>query len=172
VFSFAFVLAQRGINRQTKTMKNQVLTNWEAETQKITKFLEGVSNEQLQQQVAPGKNSGVYLLGHLIAANDSMNGLFGFGPQLYPQLLPAFIQNPDGNDLPKPTVDELRQMWHDHLAHLTPKFNELTNEDWQGKHTKVSDEDFAKEPNRNKQNVLLTRTLHQSYHYGQLMLLK
>ncbi len=36
----------------------------------------------------------------------------------------------------------------------------------------VSDEDFEKEPHRNKLNIIVTRTSHLSYHTGQLILLK
>jgi len=43
--------------------------------------------------------------------------------------------------------------------------------DWMGRHMSVSEEDFAKEPQRNKFNVLIGRTNHQSYHLGQLNLL-
>jgi len=35
----------------------------------------------------------------------------------------------------------------------------------------VSDEDFSKEPHRNKLNVIINRTNHMSYHLGQLILL-
>ena len=34
----------------------------------------------------------------------------------------------------------------------------------------VSDEDFAREPHRNKLNVLISQTNHLSYHPGQLSL--
>jgi len=42
--------------------------------------------------------------------------------------------------------------------------------DWLGRHTAVSAEDFANEPLRNKLNVLMGRTIHESYHLGQLNL--
>ncbi len=36
----------------------------------------------------------------------------------------------------------------------------------------VTAEDFAREPHRNKLNIVLNRTGHVSYHLGQLVLLK
>ena len=36
----------------------------------------------------------------------------------------------------------------------------------------VSAEDFAKEPHRNKLNLIINRTNHQNTHYGQLIYLK
>jgi len=44
--------------------------------------------------------------------------------------------------------------------------------EWFTRHTSVSEEDFIKEPHRNKLNVLITRATHQSYHLGQLIYLK
>jgi hypothetical protein len=48
----------------------------------------------------------------------------------------------------------------------------MTAEQWLEKHTSVSDEDFAKEPHRNKLSVLISRTNHLANHIGQLLFLK
>lgn len=55
---------------------------------------------------------------------------------------------------------------------LSQKMNSLSAEDWFQKHTAVTAEDFAKEPHRNKLNIIITRTSHLQYHTGQLALLK
>jgi hypothetical protein len=55
---------------------------------------------------------------------------------------------------------------------LQQNFAAMQPQDWFQKHTAVSDEDFAKEPHRNKMNVLISRTIHQAYHVGQLAFLK
>jgi len=47
----------------------------------------------------------------------------------------------------------------------------MTSEDWLSRHTSVSEEDFAADPLRNKLNVLIGRTNHESYHLGQANLL-
>jgi len=57
-------------------------------------------------------------------------------------------------------------------ATLSNAFKNLTEDQWFEKHTKVSDEDFAAAPHRNKLNVLMSRTSHLSYHQGQLILMK
>jgi hypothetical protein len=44
--------------------------------------------------------------------------------------------------------------------------------EWFLPHTVVSEEDFLKEPHRNKLNVLITRATHQAYHVGQMAYLK
>jgi hypothetical protein len=53
---------------------------------------------------------------------------------------------------------------------LDAALNELTLNDWLGRHTAVSEEDFAKEPLRNRFSILITRTNHLAYHVGQAML--
>jgi hypothetical protein len=55
---------------------------------------------------------------------------------------------------------------------MTAKINALTPDEWFQKHTAVTSEDFAKEPHRNRLNIVVTRTSHLSYHLGQLVLLK
>jgi len=42
--------------------------------------------------------------------------------------------------------------------------------DWAQRHAVVSEEDFAKDPSRNRFAVLLSRTNHLSYHLGQAVL--
>lgn len=54
---------------------------------------------------------------------------------------------------------------------LQEKFDNMTSEQWFEKHTAVSEEDFAKEPHRNKLNIIITRTSHLQYHTGQIVLL-
>ena len=71
-----------------------------------------------------------------------------------------------------PTIEELKKYWKEINAALTDKFNTMHPQQWFEKHTTVSAEDFAKEPYRNKLNVLLNRTAHQSYHLGQMNYLK
>jgi len=46
----------------------------------------------------------------------------------------------------------------------------LPPEEWLKKHNAVSDEDFAKEPLRNRLSVLETRTTHAGFHAGQIRL--
>ena len=42
--------------------------------------------------------------------------------------------------------------------------------DWVQRHSAVSEEDFAKDPSRNRFAILLSRTNHLSYHLGQAVL--
>jgi hypothetical protein len=139
---------------------------------RTSKMLEDLSDEQLAQEISPSKNTGHYLLGHLIAVNDNMLPLLGLGESLYPELVDVFIKNPDKSDLEKPTITKLRKQWGELHTLLLSKLDTLNLEQLFEKHTTVSDEDFAKEPHRNKLNVVLSRANHLAYHVGQIALLK
>jgi hypothetical protein len=126
----------------------------------------------LEKPVAAGKNRVIYLLGHLVAVHDGMIPLLNLGTRHYPQLDALFVQAPDNPETEMPPAAELRRHWVSVNAFLTDKFREWKPEDWLQRHSAVSAEDFAKEPHRNRLNVVLNRTGHVSYHAGQLALLK
>ena len=131
-----------------------------------------LSDEQLQKEIAPNKNRGVYLLGHLIAVHDDMLVLLDMGEKLYPELRKTFLESPDKAVSEIPSVEELRGYWKKQCEVLKQKFDNMQPDQWLEKHTAVSAEDFEKEPYRNKLNIVLTRTNHMIYHLGQLILLK
>ena len=145
---------------------------WKLQNEKVSKFLAEISDNKLKAEIAEGKNSGVYLIGHLAAVNDNLFNILGLGESLYPELLEIFLKNPDGEEAKNFSIDALKKYWSEINQKLSDKFDELSAEDWFAKHTSVSEEDFEKEPHRNRLNVLLSRTIHQANHLGQLSLLK
>lgn len=149
-----------------------VFESFKSNLKRATKLLNELSDEDLLQEVATFKNTGHYLLGHLIAVHDNMLPLLGLGDSLYPELVEVFIKNPDKSTLPKPSIAHLRTQWEEVHQELLTKLASLNPEQWFEKHTAVSEADFAKEPHRNRLNVLLSRANHLSYHFGQLALLK
>jgi uncharacterized damage-inducible protein DinB len=136
------------------------------------KLIDSLTDEQLEQEIAPGRNTGIYLLGHLTAVHDAMIPLLGFGETLHPELLEPFIKNPDKSGFPKPAIQDVRAQWHKVNTTLTSKLDALSTDEWFGKHTSVSEEDFQKEPHRNRLSVIMGRTSHMTYHIGQMALLK
>lgn len=150
----------------------QVISQWTSQNKAVTSFFNKYEDKTYDNEVAPGRNRAIYLLGHLIAANDGMLPLFSLGQKLYPELYEPFQLSADKTVENLPSVEELRQKWEVVITTLTIHFQAMTIEDWMGKHTSISAEDFEKEPHRNKLNVLLGRTNHQSYHLGQLNLLR
>jgi hypothetical protein len=149
-----------------------IFDRWNALLKNADSIFDTVSDEQLQQELRPGKNRGIYLLGHLIAVHDDMLSILDLGAKEYPDLYTLFVSSPDNASSEMPSVGELRALWKKQLVTLTAKLERLTTDEWFEKHTLVSAEDFAKEPHRNKLNIILTRTTHLSYHVGQLTLLK
>jgi hypothetical protein len=149
-----------------------VLDRWYASIKSCDALFEGMTDEQLQKEIAPGKNRGIYLLGHLVAVHDDMMRLLDFGDKLYPELYEPFIKSPDKatNDLP--SAKELREYWSKQNEVLTQKINSLQPAEWFERHSAVSPEEFVNEPHRNKLNIMITRTTHLAYHTGQLVLLK
>lgn len=149
-----------------------IIKAWEIQVGRMNDFFDNTSDEDLMRDVAPGRNSGVYLLGHLTAVNDGIMPLLGLGQKLYPQLEKVFISSPDKSGLAFPPIKELRQYWTDVNEELMEHFIRLEPAEWLGKHVAVSAEDFAKEPHRNRLNVVISRTTHMHYHLGQLIFLK
>jgi hypothetical protein len=148
-----------------------VFDRWNALLKNGDTKLQALSDEQLQKEIAPGKNRGIYLLGHLIAIHDAMLPLLDLGVQEHPKLFELFVNAPDKSVEVIPSVQELRSIWKQQLETLTPKLESISADEWFQKHNSVSVEDFEKEPHRNKLNILLTRTSHLSYHVGQIALI-
>jgi hypothetical protein len=153
-------------------MLKMIFDRWYAQIKNFDTALNAITDEQLQKEIAPGKNRGIYLLGHLIAVHDDMLVLLGLGDKLYPELTEPFIKSPDKTVNEIPSAAALRGYWSKQNDLLTQKFNGVQNDEWFQKHTAVSEEDFIKEPHRNKLNIIITRTSHLSYHLGQFVLLQ
>src|SRR5258708_32754550 len=145
-----------------------VLSNWELQISRMNNLLGKLSDEALTAHTAPGRNTGVYLLGHLAAVSDGMCTFLGLGERLNPEMDEVFLRNPENSGLEKPSIAELKDYWNKVNALLAQKINEIHTDEWFTRHTAVSEEDFAKEPHRNKLNIVINRTNHLSYHLGQL----
>ena len=147
---------------------NMLVSAWEAQNKRFAAFLDTVTDAELAGETSPGRNTGNYLLGHLTAVNDGMLPLLDLGAKLYPELEEPFLASPDKSGKTMPSTAELREKWHNVTALLHEHFKKMSADEWFGRHTSVSEEDFAKEPHRNKLNILISRTTHQGYHFGQM----
>lgn len=147
------------------------LKGWDAWIGRLDKVFDSLSDEQMLREVVPGKNRPVYLLGHLVAVNDAMIPQLRLGEAVYPELMEPFVKQPDRAVSQLPPISELRKNWKDLNRRLDALFAQLTPAQWLERHATVSEEDFGREPHRNRLAILLSRTGHASYHLGQLMLL-
>ena len=156
---------------QVEIAIKMVLDRWNGSVANLNKHLGTLTDAQLETEVAPGKNRGTYILGHLIAVHDDMLILLGMGDRLYPELTEPFIKQADKVAAQVPSAAELREMWTRHCDHLQATFANVSVDEWFARHTAVTEEDFVKEPHRNKLNIIVTRTSHLQYHSGQIALL-
>ena len=147
-----------------------VLRNWKAGTDRVSKFFGAQSEEELQRELAPGKNRLIYIWGHLTAVNDALLPLLGFGPRLHPEFDAMFIANPDRAVEPVLSGAEVRRCWTEINDSLSKHFHALTPAQWLERHMSVSEADFAREPHRNRLNVVLSRIGHTAEHLGQAIL--
>lgn len=156
----------------TATTLKMIFDRWYALIKNFDTTLNALTDEQLQHEIAPGKNRGIYLLGHMVAVHDDMLRLLNLGDKMYPELFEPFINSPDKAVNEIPSAATLRTYWSKQNEVLKQKFDSVQPEEWFQKHTAVTAEDFAKEPHRNKLNIIITRTTHLAYHHGQFVLIK
>jgi DinB superfamily len=149
-----------------------VFDRWNTLLKNCDTMLDVMTDEQLQKEIAPNKNRGIYLLGHLIAVHDDMIPLLNLGEKEHAELFEIFVKSPDKSVEVIPSAQELRVLWKNQMETLAPKLEGISADEWFEKHSAVSVEDFEKEPHRNKLNIIITRTTHLAYHLGQLVLLK
>ena len=153
-------------------LTSTILNSWKLVINRFNKTLSELNDEQLQKQVAPGRSRVFYLVGHLLAIHDRMFPLLGLGDRLHPELDEIYITNPDRALADPLSATELRRAWADVNDKLTAAFEKFTLEDWLQRHTAISDEDFAKDPTRNRLAIVTNRINHASYHSGQVVLAK
>jgi hypothetical protein len=151
-------------------MVRVAINNWKLFVSRADKTFSGLTADQFMQQVAPGRNRIIYLLGHLTAVHDAMLPLLGLGERLHPELDEIFLSKPDRAVEQIPSAEQLKQYWTEVNSALLDKFESLPAHEWLQRHTAMSDEDYAKEPTRNRLSVLLSRTGHAAFHLGQIII--
>jgi hypothetical protein len=147
------------------------LNSWKSTVERADRLFSALPEEQLMKEVAPGKNRLIYLWGHLTAVHDRMLPLLGFGERLHPEFDVLFLSNPDKTIPELPPVEEIKSAWDEVNGKLLTGFASLSPTEWLQKHTSVSDEEFAKDPLRNRFAILLSRTNHLAFHLGQTALI-
>jgi len=146
------------------------INSWRLIVERANKIFLSLTEDELLKEVAPGKNRLIYLLGHLTAIHDAMFLILGLGERLHPELDAIFVSSPDKTGAQLPPVGDLRKYWDDVNGTLLSHFASLSENEWLQRHYAMSEEDYAKDPTRNRLAVLLSRTNHMSYHLGQITL--
>src|SRR5437773_4302672 len=70
------------------------------------------------------------------------------------------------------TLPRLPSVGRTFTQRLLSRFKTLSSKEWLERHGNVSPEELERNPTRNRLAVLLGRTNHASYHFGQMMLAK
>ncbi len=153
-------------------MIDTTLRSWKDNANRIVKFFGALSPEQLEQEVAPGRNRLIYLWGHIAAVNDGLFPLLGLGPRHYPEMEAMFVTNPDRAPITIYSAVELKEAWNHINEKLLVAFIGWSPADWLARHTAVSAEEFGREPHRNRYAAMLSRNMHMTYHFGQAILAK
>lgn len=155
-----------------KLFVDAALKQWQSGVDRAGKLLGEASDEVLEREVALGKNRLIYLLGHLLAVSDTMYAILRLGERLHPEYDAMFLKSSDRAVTPVASAQELKAAWAVVHERLQVGMAKLSTAEWLERHASVSEEDFAKEPHRNRFAILLGRSNHLSYHLGQAVLAK
>lgn len=142
---------------------------WFKQISRVSALFDAATDAQLATEIAPGRNSGYYLLGHLTAVHDAMLPLLRISDRLYPELEEPFIKNPDRSGIARPDLTTVRNQWATVTAALNKGMAALSSDEWMDRHAAVSADDFVNQPHRNRFSVLLSRIAHLTEHIGQLL---
>ena len=156
--------------RLAELFAGTAVASWKQNLDRINAIFAAVSDDDLQKEVAPGKNRLFYLLGHLVAVHDRMLPLLRLGARLHPELDEPFLVKADRAVPDSVSATALRSAWTEVNTALTGAIEALPAAAWLERHDAVSAEDFAKEPLRNRLAVLLSRSAHVQFHTGQIRL--
>src|ERR1700744_1730284 len=115
---------------------DSALRGWKTNIDRADKFFSSLTEDELLQQVAPGKNRLIYLWGHLTAVHDALRPLLGLGVRLHPELEDVFIKSPDRA---KPVISgkEIKLQWEEINESLWNAFSQFSASDWVQRHTAV-----------------------------------
>lgn len=146
------------------------LLQWDTYNRRMQKTLDSLSAENFNRPIVPGGNSPSWLLGHLADTDDTLLELFGIRQRLFPELAKIYHHERGTNQSGHLSKEELITKWKAITTELDRAFKAMSEGDWLARHMAVTEEDFKKEPHRNKLNVLLSRVTHKASHLGQVAL--
>jgi len=147
------------------------LIQWNTYNRIMQKTLDAISEENFHKEITPGRNTPSWLLGHLADTDDALLELFGIRGRMFPELAKIYHHERGSNQSGHLSKEELNARWKAIIAELDGAFQSMKESDWLSRHMNISEEDFKKEPHRNKLNVMLSRVTHKASHLGQIALL-
>ena len=78
-----------------KLLSQTVLNSWKSVNQRVSALIAKLSEKQIQDEIATGRNRALYIVGHLTAVSDRMFPLLGVGERRFPNLDSVYLEHPD-----------------------------------------------------------------------------
>ncbi|MBP9095220.1 MAG: DinB family protein [Ignavibacteria bacterium] len=131
-------------------------------------ILRTLSDADLKLEIAPGKNHGVWILGHLIACEDDFTLFMGKGELSLPKYQELFGEG--SKLLPVenyPPVSDLREKWNDLIRRNKKVYDNLNDIELIETQAQIEKNDFWK----TKEDIAVHWQHHLMYHAGQLGIL-
>ena len=157
---------------QQQAIIKQLLTQWNKDVSAMTGIFEAQGEANALKEVAPGRNTVMYLLGHMLAVHDRLPEALDAGERSFKDLDQAFLDDADSKGSYPATYSQLLAGWKKVNEAVSAIFEKQDTSDWLSRHHYVSEADFQKEPHRNRLAILISRLAHLDTHLGQLKLLK
>ncbi len=132
----------------------------------INQHLNSLSDDDLKNEIAPGRNTGVWTLGHLIASMDDIGLYLSNEDKEYKDYLEMFGPGSKPASLDNyPSINEMRDKWKKVNEKAKRIIGNVSDEELENDHNNKTDPtDFYK----TKKKVIDCWILHQMYHAGQL----
>ncbi len=132
-------------------------------------IIRSLSDDELKKEISPGKNHGIWLLGHLITCEDDFALFMGKGEITYSLYHDLFAEETVLQPVENyPPISEMREKWKEMLAKNRKIYDELKDEELEENHAqRKGEDDFCK----TKEDVTVHWQLHLMYHAGQLSVL-
>jgi hypothetical protein len=149
----------------TLRLERKFMVDW------VNMYLDAIKDDELMIEIVPGRNHGIWILGHLIASDDDLSLYINKEPMLYPELQELFKQGSTLQDINKyPPIPELREKWKKVCEKNEKLFSQITDEMLDQYHEMITG-DPEKDYFKTKEVVIINWTLHQIHMAGQLALL-
>lgn len=134
----------------------------------VNRTLETLSDDDLMHSIAPGKNHGVWLLGHLIESEDEVSRYLGKGDMMFPGYEKLFGE---GSMLQPPSIypeaSALREQWKQVSEKNNTMLGSLTDDELDDP---LPHDNGSKlyQLMKTKAGCITFWNLHAMYHQGQL----
>jgi hypothetical protein len=152
-------------NQTTTAFADQwtIMTNW------ISNTLKQLSDDDLANHIAPQRNHGIWILGHLIFSEDELAVYLGKDNFLFPEYETLFgMGTPLLPVQQYPPAQVLREQWAQVVARNRQVLANVSDAEWNEPHTRIGSQDPLDDFFKTKGRTWAIWILHQTLHLGQL----